>query len=236
MSNVKIVDLGECALLIQLADHPDSDAAGKVFALAQQLRSSPLPGITDIVPSYTTLAVHHSGLPCDQLASWIQRSLSTTHPTHTPSQRHTPRLVSIPVCYDPSLGIDLLAAAATLRLSPDELIRRHVAPRYEVRAIGFLPGFPYLAGLDPSLHLPRKSTPRAAVPAGSVAIGGAQTGIYPLDSPGGWHLLGRTPLNLFTPHLPSPTLLQPGDHLRFTPITLDDFHRLQSCPPPEHLP
>ena len=131
--------------------------------------------------------------------------------------------VEIPVVYGGDFGPDLESAAAELGLSSAQLIARHTAGEYTVAMIGFAPGFPYLSGLDPALALPRLATPRASVAAGSVAIGGAQTGIYPRESPGGWRILGRTPLVLFDPQREPPSLLQPGDRVRFVAIDAGGF-------------
>jgi KipI family sensor histidine kinase inhibitor len=130
------------------------------------------------------------------------------------------------VLYGGEHGSDLESSASELGLSPAELIARHTAGDYTVAMIGFAPGFPYLSGLDPALALPRLATPRARVAAGSVAIGGAQTGIYPRESPGGWRVLGRTPWVLFDPDRQPPTRLLPGDRVRFRAIDADEFARL----------
>ena len=129
----------------------------------------------------------------------------------------------VPVCYGGEFGPDLDDLARYARLSVDEVIARHCAPDYRVAMLGFAPGFPYLLGLDPALHAPRRATPRVRVPAGSVAIGGAQTGIYPSELPGGWLLIGRTPLTLFDPAREAPALLAPGQRLRFRAISADEI-------------
>ncbi|HEX5960369.1 MAG TPA: 5-oxoprolinase subunit PxpB [Rhodanobacteraceae bacterium] len=134
-----------------------------------------------------------------------------------------PWIVEVPVCYD---GPDLDAVAAYAGLSRAEVIARHTAAAYTVAMLGFAPGFPYLLGLDPALHMPRREYPRTRVPAGSVAIGGAQTGIYPRELPGGWNLVGRTPLVLFDPLREPPCLLAPGDRVRFRAIGTDEFAHL----------
>lgn len=127
------------------------------------------------------------------------------------------RLVNVPVIYGGEAGPDLLQVADHAGLSAKQVVELHSSREYDVFFIGFQPGFPYLAGLDPRLHMPRRAEPRVAVPAGSVGIGGSQTGVYPLASPGGWQLIGQTPVALFTPQQQPPTLLQPGDKVRFVP-------------------
>ena len=134
-------------------------------------------------------------------------------------------MLRIPVCYHSSLAPDLHLLAVQLHLTTDELIRIHVATTYRVFMLGFLPGFAYMGPVDQRIVAPRHDRPRSAVPAGSVGIAGAQTGIYPMQSPGGWQLIGRTPLQLFTPHLLPPCLLQPGDEVVMYPISLDEFNQ-----------
>ncbi|WIG55610.1 MAG: Allophanate hydrolase 2 subunit 1 [Rhodanobacteraceae bacterium] len=134
--------------------------------------------------------------------------------------------MAIPVCYGGDCGPDIDAIAEHAGLVRDEVIARHAAAEYTVAMLGFAPGFPYLLGLDAALHVPRRATPRTRVPAGSVAIGGAQTGIYPCELPGGWHLIGRTPLALFDPRRDPPCLLAPGDRVRFRAIDAGEFARL----------
>ena len=134
--------------------------------------------------------------------------------------------IDIPVCYDAEFAPDLAALAAHSGLSPDEVIARHQARTYQVAMIGFAPGFPYLLGLDPALAMPRLATPRMQVTAGSVGIGGAQAGIYPAESPGGWRIIGRTPLRLFDPAREEPALLAPGQSLRFVAINRSRFDAL----------
>ncbi|HJU25447.1 MAG TPA: 5-oxoprolinase subunit PxpB [Rhodanobacteraceae bacterium] len=140
------------------------------------------------------------------------------------------RPIEIPVCYGGEYGPDLDAVAAHAGLAPDEVVARHTAAEYTVAMIGFAPGFPYLLGLDAALAMPRRRDPRTRVPAGSVAIGGAQTGIYPHELPGGWQLIGRTPLALFDPQREPPCLLAPGDRLRFRAIRVDEFEIVAGHP------
>jgi KipI family sensor histidine kinase inhibitor len=133
------------------------------------------------------------------------------------------RVVRIPTCYGGVHGPDLAEVARLAGMTADEVVRRHTAPSYLVHFLGFTPGFPYLGGLDPGLATPRLDSPRARIPGGSVAIGGVQTGIYPVESPGGWRILGRTPLRLFDPRVGNPFLLYPGDGLRFVPVDQATF-------------
>lgn len=206
--------LADDAWLLRLA--PGADANARAHALAARLRTDAPAWLRDVVPAWDSVGVcfDPAQIDPDTVLAWLkaQRDGSPT------DALATPRTIEIPVCYGGKHGVDLDAAAAELGLTPETLIERHAAPLYTVAMIGFAPGFPYLDGLDPALALPRLATPRSRVPAGSVGIGGAQTGIYPRESPGGWRLLGRTPLTLFDPAAEPPSRLLPGDRVRFIAI------------------
>ncbi len=220
--------LADDALLLSFgAETPpvDPEANARVHRAVARIRTAGLPWVRDLVPAYATLAVFFDPDAIDADAA-RRRLDALLAAVGTPDDNDTPaRCVEIPVVYGGAFGEDLDAAAAELGLTPDVLVARHCAATYTVAMIGFAPGFPYLSGLDPALALPRLATPRTRVPAGSVAIGGAQTGLYPRESPGGWRLLGRTPLRLFDPARAMPSLLAPGDRVRFRPIAADDFAR-----------
>ena len=205
--------LGDSSILIQLGDeiHPALNA--RVHALDSLLQN--IPGIVETVPAYCTLLVHYDPLATtyNQIKNFIEEKLTLVDDsTHRPSRR-----LEIPVLYGNASGPDLETVATTLALSPSELIRLHSEREYIVYMMGFTPGFPYMGILDERLTMPRMSTPRTHVPAGSVAIAGSQTGIYPVDSPGGWHILGHTPLKLFDPLSETPFLFVPGDTVKFIP-------------------
>ena len=222
-----IEPLGESMLLLRFGAGLDPLANARVHAASAMLQAAHLPGIVDIVPAYTTLGLHYEpsawadahGSPARNIMAAVQ-SIFRTPPPATQSNRTT---IEIPVCYGGELGPDLEALAGHAGLDAEEVISRHVAATYRVAMLGFAPGFPYLFGLDPALHMPRRASPRTRVPAGSVAIGGAQTGIYPSELPGGWQLIGRTPSILFDAQRDPPTLLMPGDAVRFVRIDASQF-------------
>jgi inhibitor of KinA len=206
--------LGDSAILVQLGDeiHPVLNA--RIHALNSLLQT--IPTIIETVPAYCTLLAHYNPLitTYNEIKKHIEEKLDLIdESTHRPF-RH----LEIPVLYGDASGPDLEPAAATLTISPSELIRLHTEREYTVYMMGFTPGFPYMGILNEKLILPRMSTPRTRVPAGSVAIAGSQTGIYPVDSPGGWHILGWTPLKLFDPLSEDPFLFAPGDVVRFIPM------------------
>lgn len=203
--------LGDSALLFTFSGRIDPADNARVHALAAGVAALGLPGIRALVPSYSALAVHFDPLAWDPAD--LERALAAAG--EAPAAPAETRIVEIPVRYGGEDGPDLASVAAHCNLSPEEVVRRHAGGTYRVHFLGFAPGFPYLGGLDPALAAPRLDAPRTRVRAGSVGIAGAQTGIYPLDSPGGWRLIGRTPLALFDPGRLEPCLLRPGDLLRF---------------------
>jgi len=205
--------LGDSSILIQLGDAIDLALNARVHALSAFLQTSP--AVIETVPAYCTVLVHYDPLTTtySQIKNLIEEKISLLDDsTHRPSRR-----LEIPVLYGGASGPDLEPVATTLALSPSELIRLHSEREYTVYMMGFTPGFPYLGILNEKLTMPRMSTPRTRVPAGSVAIAGSQTGIYPVDSPGGWHILGHTPLKLFDPTSETPFLFAPGDIVKFIP-------------------
>jgi KipI family sensor histidine kinase inhibitor len=214
--------------------HHDSAAAGIaldasrnacVHALAAAIRAASPPWLRDLTPAYASLGVHFDDTRSDaeQVRAWLQ---ALCQQPHTADAAAAARVVEIPVRYGGEYGQDFDALAQVLGLTPERLIALHTAPVYTVAMIGFAPGFPYLSGLDPALAQPRLTTPRTRVPAGSVGIGGAQTGVYPRESPGGWRLIGRTPLTLFDPRRGPPSLLMAGDRVRLVAIDDAQFARL----------
>lgn len=215
--------LGDSAVLVEVGNRADDETAQNVHALTEALLTHPFPGVVDIVPAYTTVAVHFDPVavgqrsPLAAVQSWIERSCVDIRPV----SQSGPREWIVPVVYGGDFGPDLAWVAEHVGLSVTEVIQRHAAQPYTVRAIGFSPGFPYLAGLPETLRTPRRATPRTQVPAGSVGIAGSQAGIYPQATPGGWNILGRTGLRLFDPDRRPPALLRVGDRVRFEPVVTE---------------
>ena len=218
-----VIPLGDRALTI---DFPELDGRAPrdvIRSLDARLLASAHPAITGRVPGIGTLTLHYEPLltSYEALVRFIHETLASL--VITPAAATDP--VRIPVCYGGEYGPDLDEVAAAHRITAADVIAMHAAGIYTVAMIGFLPGFPYLEGLDAALHTPRRASPRTAVPAGSVGIGGGSTGIYPCTSPGGWHLIGRTPRALFAPTRQQPALLQPGDRVQFVPITPEQLRQ-----------
>ena len=227
MSAVRVEPLGERAWLLRLGEDIDAGCNLRVHALARHIRERAPTWLEDVVPAYASLAVV---LRMDALDSravardWLHACAEA--PWTVNEGPANP--VEIPVLYGGDAGPDLTSMAEALNLPVDDLIRRHSTGDYLVAMLGFAPGFPYLLGLDPALAMPRLDRPRTTVPAGSVGIGGSQTGIYPQAGAGGWRLLGRTPLRLFDAGREPPALLQPGQRVRFVPIDGERFAALAS--------
>jgi inhibitor of KinA len=209
----KIVPLGDSSALVQLGDEIDFKINQRVHALSQLIEASSINGIIETVPAYATLLVYYD--PLTLSFTQIKNHLHLkTNQTEEVSNR-TPRLIEVPVQYGGEKGIDLESVANHLQLKIADVIRLHSEKLYTVYMMGFTPGYPYMGKLDDALIMPRLETPRTLVPAGTVAIAGSQTGIYSIESPGGWNLIGWTPLKLFDPNSDSPFLFAPGDDVKF---------------------
>jgi KipI family sensor histidine kinase inhibitor len=216
---MEITPLGDSALIVRVGD-----SLGNVLAAVHKLELAKIPGIIEIAPAFASVGVFfESPRGFESCAAMIRAALRAKKRFAKTARK--PRLIEVPVCYDPEFALDLDAVAQHCGLVPNEVVARHAAAHYCVRCVGFTPGFPYLGGLPPALVTPRRATPRTTVPAGSVAIGGAQCGIYPLRSPGGWNVIGRTPLRLFDVTRQPAALLHAGNRLRFVPIEREDFER-----------
>src|SRR6266513_1458857 len=217
-----IIPLGDSALIVRVRDQFEDapeETLKEVFRAFHLLRDAGIPGVIDLAPAYTSVAIFFDPIiaakvsgKSEELFDWLAERVReiVTAGAHrgrrVRSTRTVARPVEIPVCYDPEFALDI----------------------DRVACIGFVPGFPFLAGLPKNLATPRRDVPRKEIPAGSVGIGGAQTGIYPLRSPGGWNLIGRTPRKLFDPTKDPPTLLCPGDRVRFRAITREQFESFKS--------
>jgi inhibitor of KinA len=207
--------LGDYAWLVSFEPRVDPEISARVLDLAAWIGDQRWAGVRDVVPGLTSVAVHVS--PESAEAGEVEGLLAQrlTQPLGVP--HHEGPIVEILVSYGGADGPDLAAVAEAVQLEPDEVVRRHCAVTYHVWMLGFLPGFPYLGPVDPSIHVPRLAVPRTRVPAGSVGLAGPQTGIYPRESPGGWQIIGRTEEVLFDVTRPRPARLMPGDRVRLVP-------------------
>lgn len=216
-----VCPVGDTGLLVSFEQRIAQSVGAAVAALNTRVAAAAIPGVVETVPAFATLLIFYDPLVTeyDAVADAVQK-LAQAPGSDTAAGEG--RLVEIPVCYGGTFGPDLPFVAEHAGLTEKEVIELHAGREYRIYMLGFLPGFPYLGGLDERLFTPRLPTPRTAIPAGSVGIGGEQTGVYPIASPGGWQLIGRTPLKLFDPsvgRLPYAA----GDRIRFCPITQDEF-------------
>jgi inhibitor of KinA len=231
---MRVEPLGDSALIVRLSDEFSPEIYLRaVLGAVRHLEAAAIPGVTEVAPAYNTIGVFYEparielapdASPFDVLATKIQSVLNAA--AFETENEEDPRAIEVPVCYDLEFALDLADVAVRAGLSKDEVVRRHSTASYQVNCVGFTPGFPYLSGLPTELATPRRATPRTEIPADSVAIGGTQTGIYPRKSPGGWNIIGRTPLRLFDVRREPPALLQAGDHVRFRQISRQEFDRL----------
>jgi inhibitor of KinA len=217
-----ITAAGDAALVVRFGDAIDPAVNDRVLAALAALDRAPLPAVIDLVPGYASLMVVYDPAVADaaEVEAWAAGALAAA------PLASTSREVEIPVLYDPRVAPDLEPLAREKGMSVDGLVALHAAGRYRCYLLGFRPGFPFLGGLDRRLHSSRLATPRVRVPAGAVGIGGQQTGVYPVASPGGWRLIGRTPLRLFDPARAEPFLVRAGDTVVFAPIAEATYRRL----------
>ncbi|WP_249861676.1 5-oxoprolinase subunit PxpB [Paenibacillus konkukensis] len=228
--------LGESAIAVKLGERADEETHMKVRVLSDHLAKHPFDGMVEFIPAFTSVTVVYDPVrlflndgmappegelryPYDIAKHQLLAIVEQLNEGSVPE----PKVVDIPVCYGDEFGADLEHVAEINGLSTDEVIRIHSGGRYLVYMLGFAPGFPYLGGMDKRIAAPRKPSPRLAIPPGTVGIAGEQTGIYPIETPGGWQLIGRTPLSLFLPDRQPPTLLEAGNLIRFYPITRKEY-------------
>jgi inhibitor of KinA len=211
-------------VIVEYGDAISPEINLKVRTMAMAIAEQKPAGIVEVIPTYRSLLIVYDPLATDlkNLEDNLQFMESRLHELEIPP----PRTVEIPVSYGGDLGPDIEFVAQTHNLAVEDVIRIHTGALYQIYMIGFTPGFPFLGGLPEELHTPRLETPRPLVPAGSVGIANNQTGVYPIDSPGGWRLIGRTPLSLFNPSKDNPFLYRAGDMIKFVQISKEEYHRI----------
>ena len=230
MKKFEFIANGDSAITVTFHEEPSELLSRKLIHLSSKIKSEFAANISDLIPAYQTLTI------CFKSPEFIEPELRSklellitleldTASKEQPSRRPT---IEIPVCYDDEFALDMKEAELLTGLTKQAIIERHTQPEYFVNMLGFLPGFFYLSGLDRSLYMPRKTFPRTAIPVGAVGIGGSQTGVYPVASPGGWQIIGKTPLSAFSPQRSSPFLVRPLDKIKFVSIDRETFNRIQS--------
>lgn len=235
LKDISFFQTSENAISLEFGEKISEDTLEEITKLNQLIKQNPFAGLLSTIPAYTTLTIYFNpvalmkdgglnGITClDKILGYIKSiNFEIKNGLKVPSQ-----IIHIPVCYDVKFGLDLEELTSYYQLKKEEIIEIHSSAVYTVFMIGFVPGFPYLGGLSEKLTAPRKQNPRPAIPAGSVGIAGRQTGIYPLETPGGWQIIGRTASKLFDANRPQPALLKAGDKIKFVPISLTEFEQIQ---------
>jgi inhibitor of KinA len=221
----RLLPLGDSALVVTFGDEIDEATHFEVRAFSDHLAAQPPEAMIEHIPAFTSVTVLYDPIRSgyEDFAGEIQALIEDTPKEHSEMRART---VEIPVCYGGDLGPDLDFVASHNGLTTDEVIAIHCGPTYPVYMIGFAPGFPYLGGMSAKIAAPRRDAPRERIPAGSVGLAGKQTGIYPIETPGGWQVIGRTPLRLFRPDENPPSLLRAGDRVRFNSVDRADYDRI----------
>jgi inhibitor of KinA len=228
-SPYKIFPLGDSALTVDFGNIIDEPINEEVITLFHVLQQEPVPGMIEAVPAYSSLTIYYDvmairkkTLPGQPVYEWMSEKMNERLHKPLPEKDTTTTLVNIPVCYEKEFAPDIENLAMEKNISIEEVIRIHTSKSYRVFMLGFLPGFAYMGEVDERIVMPRKPQP-VTVAAGSVGIAGKQTGIYPLVSPGGWQIIGRTPFNLFNKEKEQPTILKAGNLVQFIPVSKDEF-------------
>ena len=224
--DVRFLSAGDTALVVEFGDRIDRLLSERVLRLGALVREQALPGVVEVVPTFRSLMVHYDPLATGGAALTGQLKDLLDGGAAAVGEA---RLWRIPACYEPTHAPDLEDVARQTGLTPDEVVRLHAGTRFHVYMIGFVPGYPYMGDLPDRLVLPRRANPRIRVPAGSIAIAATMTAIYPLESPGGWHLIGATPVRLFDAGSARPALFGPGDKVCFEPVSGSEFENIRAA-------
>ncbi|MBA2176416.1 5-oxoprolinase subunit PxpB [Halobacillus locisalis] len=230
--------LGDQAITIKFGTSIDLDVHQKVKQFASYIDQHSIEWMVEYIPTFTTVTMYYDPMKILRKSTdpetlpyeWVRQRIEEWLKDLTSTTTGTPRTITIPVCYGGEFGPDLHAVATYNQLEEQDVINLHLQGDYLVYMIGFAPGFPYIGGMDETISMPRKEEPRQSIPEGSVGIAGKQTGVYSIETPGGWQLIGRTPLRLFRPEESPPSLLQAGDRIVFTSITEEEFYTLKEDP------
>ncbi len=225
MQNIRILTAGDSSLLVEFGAEISPEINRKIAATVQLLKEQHIEGIVDMIPTYCSLLINYD--PRVLSYEEIRERVFAIVRVETIAGTQRKRVFEIPVCYGGEYGPDMDNIAKHAGLTEEEVIRIHSSKDYLIYMLGFLPGFTYLGGLDERIHTPRLANPRLKISAGSVGIGGSQTGIYPLDSPGGWQLMGMTPVKTYDPNREVPILVEAGDYIRFVPIDEAEYLRIK---------
>ncbi|MCR5559440.1 MAG: 5-oxoprolinase subunit PxpB [Schwartzia sp.] len=225
---MRIMPEGDRALVVDFGEYIDETVNDSVNRLARKIQEHHLDGIQEMIPTFRSLLILFD--PERTSMRRVRSEIERLDITASESESKERRILRIPCCYGGKYGEDLKDMEQVTGLSREEIISIHSGTDYRVYMLGFLPGFAYLGGLDERIAAPRLKTPRLSIPAGSVAIGGNQTGVYPIDSPGGWRIIGSTPIAFYDPSKENPILCKAGDYIRFVPIREDEYDEIREHP------
>ena len=225
MQNIKILTEGDSSLLIVFGNEISPEINARISAVIKLMDAQEIEGIVDIIPAFASLLINYN----PQVISYdhLRQRMENLLKIEVKADETEKKVYEIPVCYGGEYGPDIQNIADHAGLSVEEVIRIHSSTDYLIYMLGFLPGFCYLGGLDPRIHTPRLANPRIRIRQGSVGIGGSQTGIYPMDSPGGWQLMGMTPVKTYDPEREVPILVNAGEYIRFVPVDEDEYMRIK---------
>jgi len=225
MKDIKILTAGDSALLVEFGNEINKEINQKITAVVKIIKEQHIEGIVELIPSFCALVINYD----PRVISYdeIKKRVESIFELDIAVGETKKRVFEIPVCYGGEYGPDIENIANNAGLSVEEVIKIHSSRDYLIYMLGFLPGFCYLGGLDERIHTPRLANPRLKINAGSVGIGGSQTGIYPLDSPGGWQLMGMTPVKTYDPDREVPILVEAGDYIRFIPVDEEEYNRIK---------
>lgn len=224
-SEIKYLSCGESAIVMEFANEIDKNVNAKIRSIVDSIDNDKLDYIIDILPTYRSILIQYDVLKIGY--NELIQKLKTYENMATSSQNETVRLITIPTVYGKEYGQDIEFVASHNNITVDEVIKIHTSTDYLVYMLGFIPGFTYLGGMSEKIATPRLASPRAKIDGGSVGIAGTQTGTYPTDSPGGWQIIGRTPLNLFDPTKEPPVFINSGDYIRYVSINEDEFAKIK---------
>ena len=226
MEAMRILTVGDCAVSVEFGQEISLEINHKVMALKMVLEREPIRGIVELIPTYCSLLIQYDPMELryGQLRDRLEALVTQLDEVEMPPKQ----VVEIPVAYGGEYGPDLREVAKANNLSEEEVIRLHSESEYPIYMLGFVAGFPYLGGMNKAIATPRKQSPRLKIEAGSVGIAGEQTGIYSVESPGGWQIIGRTPLKLYDVNRNEPVLLKAGQYIKFKPITKEEFRAMEN--------
>ena len=226
MKAMRILTVGDCAVSVEFGQEISLEINHKVMALKMVLEREPIRGIVELIPTYCSLLIQYD--PMELRYGQLREKLYTLVNQLDKVEMPPKQVVEIPVAYGGEYGPDLGEVARAHNISEDEVIKLHSEPEYPIYMLGFVAGFPYLGGMNKAIATPRKKSPRLKIEAGSVGIAGEQTGIYSVESPGGWQIIGRTPLKLYDVNRNEPVLLKAGQYIKFKPITKEEFRTMEN--------